>query len=100
VFKALTTFASGKARWICSPSESVLATSSVGGSLREVERVGDVEEHLPVQVLRPCRFEHRDRPRALGRVHDELGFGCCFLRRRQLDPGMRILPTAEGRLPR
>ena len=38
VFRALTTRAAGKARWICSPSESVLQTVSEGGMPREKSR--------------------------------------------------------------
>jgi hypothetical protein len=55
VFRALTTRAAGKARWIRSPSESVLATSSDGGMPREKSRALEVSTRtLPSRLASPA----------------------------------------------
>ena len=55
VFSAFTTFASGWARWICSPRLSKLLTERPGGlPLAEVERVRDVDQHLAGRFSAPA----------------------------------------------
>jgi hypothetical protein len=41
-------------------------------TLGEVERVGDIDQHLPCEAFLAGRLEHRDRPRPARRVHDQL----------------------------
>ncbi len=56
VFRVLTTFASGKARWICSPSESVSLTNMVGGKPWEKSRgLAMSTSTLPARLSAPAR---------------------------------------------
>ena len=55
MFSVLTTRVSGKARWICSPRESVSFTSSVGGMPWEKSSGLDTSTStLPARLLAPA----------------------------------------------
>ena len=65
VLSALTTRHSGKTRWICSPSESVLQTDSVGGMPCE-KSSGFATSHddLALEVHAARRLERLERVHA------------------------------------
>ena len=76
VFRVLTTRASGKARWICSPRLSVLATDSVGGiPCEKSSGLATSMTTLPARRPAPAGLERGDRGAARGRVDDELAVG-------------------------
>ena len=67
--------------------------------VREVERVRDVDQDLPVEVVLAGCLQRLEGPRAVGGVHDDLGPSGDLLEGRHPDVRMIGLPDGEGGIP-
>jgi hypothetical protein len=96
VFRVFTTRASGKARWICSPSESVLVGVQAGWhTLAEVQRVGYIHQHLTLQVFGSCQLQGGNRGHTTGTVEQHLALGGCLGKGLECDCGIIYMPNLE-----
>src|SRR5664279_6488199 len=99
VLRALTTFSSSNAAWICSPQRiGVLDEQGGREALRGIEGVGDVKENLAREVLPAGRLQHGDRHVARGGVDDQLGAGGRLGEGRERDVGVSGRPRRVGRV--
>ena len=97
VLRVLTTLMLGKARWICSPNESVLTMLSDGGMpCEKSSSLAMSIKHLAVEVSRTSQAERLQRGRVVRRVDDDRAEGSGVGKGAEADPRVLLLPDVEG----
>src|SRR5437870_5652548 len=91
VLSAFTTHVSGSSRWTCSPRLSPLQIARVGGSpCEKFERIGDVHQHLALEVLGAGGAQRLDRGGAGGAVEDQQHHAASFRGSPAVTPRSRL----------